>query len=155
LFRDQGKRWRSLVKANVQAVLDGAMSMLYSAIDFVTDEYTSKTICQQQIDAFMKRRRKTVFGKLDEILKPFEKFHVITYDKTFLEASQVIRRQGNAAEWHQQSLQTFNSVYPKENSKEATMAIVTFVKVLTRLCCIFSKVLLNIPLPLRRSLILC
>jgi hypothetical protein len=124
LFRDQSTRWRKLAKAHVQEVLNGAVSMLYSAADFVADERTAKAICQYEIEAFMKKTRKTAYEKLDEILKPYEKFHAITYDRAFLEANERIRKQGNSAEYLQHSLQTFNSEYPKETREEEAVAAI-------------------------------
>jgi GTPase SAR1 family protein len=123
LFREQASRWRKVARAHVQEVLNGAMSMLYSAADFVADEHTAKAICQHEIEAFMKKTRKIAFEKLDEILKPYEKFHAITYDRAFLEANEKIRKEANPADYLQQSLDTFSSNYPKETRDEAVAAI--------------------------------
>jgi len=87
LFMDQSRPWRALATDHLENVLQVVIAHLSAVAENVAAPETAAAIRRELIYDAMDSRHKRVMGKLDELLKPHEKGHPITYDLSYVETS--------------------------------------------------------------------
>lgn len=87
LFRDQSRPWRVLATEHLDNVLKVVTAHLSAISNNVASPETAATLRREIVYDAVYRRQKRVAEKLDELLKPHEKGHPITYDLSYIENS--------------------------------------------------------------------
>lgn len=85
LFRDQSKPWENLARRHLENSWQAARSFLDLLIGHVTDEPTADAFMGYVIDPLMEEKLRAMNQKLDELLKPYQTGHCITYNHYFTE----------------------------------------------------------------------
>ncbi|KAL9128773.1 MAG: hypothetical protein Q9217_002622 [Psora testacea] len=98
LFREQSKPWERLARQHLQNVWQAARSFLDLLISNLADEPTSEALLDQVIDPLMDQKLTEMNQKLEEILKPYQSSHPITYNHYFTETIQKVRETRHEAE---------------------------------------------------------
>jgi len=98
LFREQSQPWEQLARQHLRNVWQAARSFLDLLISHLADEPTSEALLDQVIDPLMDRKLKDMNQKLDEILRPYQTGHPITYNHYFTETIQKVREKRHEAE---------------------------------------------------------
>jgi len=87
LFLDQSRPWRALATEHLENVLQVVIAHLSTVSDNVAPPETAAALRREIIYDAMDSRHKRVMEKLEELLKPHEKGHPITYDLSYVENS--------------------------------------------------------------------
>ena len=98
LFCEQSRPWEQLARQHLNNVWQAARSFLDLLISHLADEPTSEALLDQVIDPLMDRKLKDMNKKLDEILRPYQSGHPITYNHYFTETIQKARESRHEAE---------------------------------------------------------
>lgn len=84
-FRQQCLRWRQIATAHIEAAWNAAYDLLHRVTKCTAEsEYTAKALEHFLIRPWMNSKREALFEKLDEILRPYETFHAITFNPEFI-----------------------------------------------------------------------
>lgn len=98
LFREQSKPWEQLARQHLRNVWQAARSFLDLLISHLADEPTSEALLGQVIDPAMDQTLRIMNQKLDEILRPYQAGHPITYNHYFTETIQKVREKRHEEE---------------------------------------------------------
>jgi len=98
LFREQSKPWEQLARQHLRNVWQAARSFLDLLISHLADEPTSEALLDQVIDPAMDQNLRNMNQKLDEILRPYQAGHPITYNHYFTETIQKVREKRHEEE---------------------------------------------------------
>ena len=98
LFCEQSRPWEQLARQHLKNVWQAARSFLDLLISHLADEPTSEALLDQVIDPLMDRKLKDMNKKLDELLRPYQSGHPITYNHYFTETIQKARETRHEAE---------------------------------------------------------
>ena len=91
LFCEQSKPWESLARQHIKRTWDNARLFLDLLIAYLTDESIMDGLFQHVIDPLMEENFKLLSRKLEEILKPYQKGHPITYNHYYTETVQKVK----------------------------------------------------------------
>jgi Dynamin family/Dynamin central region len=84
LFREQSKRWRHIARAHISQVWDAAFNVLkIAAQEAAGNEYTADALINCIIVPEMDTKWNALSDKLDEVLRPYEKYHALRHDPEF------------------------------------------------------------------------
>ena len=98
LFCEQSKPWERLARQHLRNVWQATRSFLDLLISHLADEPTSEALLGQVIDPLMDQKLKEMNGKLNEILRPYQTGHPITYNHYLTETIQKVRGKRHEAE---------------------------------------------------------
>lgn len=98
LFLEQSRPWERLARQHLKNVWQAARSFLDLLVSHLADEPTSEALLGQVIDPLMDEKLKSMNRKLDEILRPYQTGHPITYNHYFTETIQKVRGKRHEAE---------------------------------------------------------
>lgn len=98
LFRDQSKPWEKLARSHLENSWQAARSFLDLLIGHLADEPTVDALMGQVIDPLMEEKLRAMNRKLDELLKPHQTGHSITYNHYFTETIQKIKEKRHEAD---------------------------------------------------------
>jgi GTPase SAR1 family protein len=84
LFLDQSRSWRTLATEHLENVLQVVVAHLSVVSNSVASPETAAALRREVVYDAMDNRHKRVMAKLDELLKPHEKGHPITYNMTYV-----------------------------------------------------------------------
>ena len=98
LFRDQSKPWENLARRHLENSWQAARSFLDLLIGHLADEPTADALMGQVIDPLMEEKLRAMNQKLDELLKPHQTGHPITYNHYFTETIQKIKEKRHEAD---------------------------------------------------------
>jgi GTPase SAR1 family protein len=87
LFLDQSRRWRALATEHLENVLQVVNAHLSAVAENVASPETAAALRREIIYDAMASRHNQMMEKLEELLKPHEKGHPITYDLSYIEKS--------------------------------------------------------------------
>jgi GTPase SAR1 family protein len=87
LFLDQSRPWRMLAKKHLESVLQCVTEHLSHVSEYVAPPETVAALRREVLFNAMHNREKRVMDKLEELLKPYEKGHPITYDLSYIKES--------------------------------------------------------------------
>jgi GTP-binding protein EngB required for normal cell division len=85
LFRKQSKPWRMLATNHLEVVWRHVSDHLGLVADHVTTVETAAALRRHLIYDNLDRRHQKVMAKLEELLKPHESGHPVTYDKSYIQ----------------------------------------------------------------------
>ncbi|OCK76112.1 hypothetical protein K432DRAFT_360967 [Lepidopterella palustris CBS 459.81] len=86
LFRNQSSRWRGIAESHLETIWTATCELLHDAARHAAgpgNEHTAAALMVHIIDPEMENKRRILLDKLDEILRPYEKFPVTTHDPEF------------------------------------------------------------------------
>jgi GTPase SAR1 family protein len=87
LFLDQSRHWRALAIEHLENVLQIVIAHLSTVSDSIASPETAAALRREVVYDAMDSRHNRVMEKLEELLKPHEKGHPITYDLSYVETS--------------------------------------------------------------------
>ena len=91
LFFNQAEPWQQLAQEHVQQTWEASRTTLELALSTIVDEETSAALQAQVIDPIMREKLSELNNRLEQILKPHQKGHAITYNRYFTEVIQKAR----------------------------------------------------------------
>jgi hypothetical protein len=92
LFHNQAKPWTALVMSCKEQLLDATKAMLHLVLDDVTqDPRIYDSILQHIINPGLEPLRQSLQGKAEEVLKPHQRGHPITYNHYLTDSIQKAR----------------------------------------------------------------
>jgi hypothetical protein len=86
VFRKQSHRWRGIAEAHLGATWAATYDFLREVAQYAAgagNEHTAAALIRHIIEPEMKAKRRNLLEKLDEILRPIEKFPIMTHDIEF------------------------------------------------------------------------
>ncbi|KAH8597058.1 P-loop containing nucleoside triphosphate hydrolase protein [Bisporella sp. PMI_857] len=92
LFIDQSRPWRGLAIEHLENVWQVVVAHLSTVSDNVASQESAAAIRREIIFGAMDVRHKLVMEKLEELLKPYEKSHPITYDRCYIAKSRDLHK---------------------------------------------------------------
>ena len=84
VFKIQSAPWRRLATKHVEVLWKCIYDHLSLIANHIASKDTARALRQHLIDKDMERRYDKVMEKVEELLKPYEKGHPITYDPSYL-----------------------------------------------------------------------
>lgn len=88
VFRDQSQRWRRIAEAHLETICTATHQLLQDAVRHASgpdNDHTATVLMHHIIIPEMETKQQTLFSKLDEMLRPYEKLPVMTHDPEFLQ----------------------------------------------------------------------
>ncbi|KAI9649684.1 hypothetical protein NHQ30_002265 [Ciborinia camelliae] len=98
LFREQSQPWEQLARDHIDAVWEAISDFLEHVSEHIADEATSNTLFQTIFNPALKQLLADLNNKAEELLKPHQSSHPITYSNNFVEKLQEIRQERHKAE---------------------------------------------------------
>ncbi|KAK7725968.1 hypothetical protein SLS57_003557 [Botryosphaeria dothidea] len=92
VFRKQAEPWAGIAKAHADVVWQAARGFLETLLGTLTEGHTYLALLEEHIQPIMDERRKDLFSKIDELLKPYKNGHLITYHPLFVASIEQIRK---------------------------------------------------------------
>lgn len=92
LFRKQSTPWTHITESHIEQLWDAAMVFLGHVVEHVADKSTTKGITSKIIVPAMDSIKQHLVVKVKDILAPHREGHPITYNDSFVEALQAIRK---------------------------------------------------------------
>lgn len=91
IFREQAAPWEGIVKEHADIIWNAALGFLETLLASLADGHTYYALLEEHIQPIMDNKRKELFAKIDELLKPYKSEHLITYHPLFSELTQRLR----------------------------------------------------------------
>ncbi|KAI9731215.1 MAG: hypothetical protein M1834_005408 [Cirrosporium novae-zelandiae] len=91
LFFEQAKPWRNLVQKHVHESWAACQTLLDLGLSSLTDEKTCVALESHVVSPFMRNKLRQLNMKVNELLKPYEDGHPITYNHYFTDIIQKTR----------------------------------------------------------------
>ncbi|XTI92272.1 P-loop containing nucleoside triphosphate hydrolase protein [Cenococcum geophilum] len=88
VFRNQSQRWRRIAEAHLETICTATHQLLRDAVRHASgpdNDHTATALMHHIIIPEMETKQQTLFSKLDEMLRPYEKLPVTTHDPEFLQ----------------------------------------------------------------------
>ncbi|KAK0654504.1 Dynamin-B [Lasiodiplodia hormozganensis] len=86
IFREQAAPWEGIVKEHADIIWNAALGFLETLLASLADGHTYYALLEEHIQPIMDKKRKELFAKIDELLKPYKSGHLITYNPLFSES---------------------------------------------------------------------
>jgi GTP-binding protein EngB required for normal cell division len=84
-FRQQCQRWRQIATAHIEAAWKATYGLLHQVTKCAAENaHTATALEQFLISPWMKSKHDALMNKLNEILRPYEIFHAITFNPEFI-----------------------------------------------------------------------
>jgi hypothetical protein len=84
VFKKHSAPWRRLATQHVEVIWKCIYDHLSLIANHIASKDTARALKQHLLDKDLERRYNKVMEKLEELLKPYEKGHPITYDRSYL-----------------------------------------------------------------------
>lgn len=91
LFYEQSRPWEALARQHVKNTWDAARLFIDLLLSDLTDESTADVLFSNVIDPLLSQKFTQLNQKLDEILRPYQIGHPITYNHYFIETIQKVK----------------------------------------------------------------
>ncbi|QSZ34229.1 hypothetical protein DSL72_005819 [Monilinia vaccinii-corymbosi] len=98
LFREQSQPWGKLARDHINAVWKAISDFIEHAIEHITDEAASSALLAIIFRPALKKMMADLNDKANELLRPHQSSHPITYSNNFVNTLQEIRRTRHSAE---------------------------------------------------------
>jgi len=85
LFRQQSEKWSTIAEDHLESVLAVAKEHLTLTATHVAHKQTARNLQRGLINVEMEKKRKMLFGKLQELTKAYQRCHPITYSNHYSE----------------------------------------------------------------------
>ena len=108
LFFNQAEPWQQLAQEHIQQTWEASRTTLELALSTIVDEETSAALQAQVVDAIMREKLSELNNRLEQILKPHQKGHAITYNNYFTEVIQKARLERQEKDLSQRFYAYFN-----------------------------------------------
>ncbi|OCL04807.1 dynamin GTPase [Glonium stellatum] len=92
LFYEQSQPWRKLASQHIKTVWDATRGFIILLLSHLSEESTAGAFLMTHIESLLTERLRMANLKLDEILKPYERGHPITYNHYFTETIQRVKQ---------------------------------------------------------------
>lgn len=115
LFFQQSRPWKHLVELFSEGILDAIRSTLRLILIHTTDETTRDGLQREIIDPAMERYSKQLETKVQEIIRPHQEGHPITYNHYFTQTIQKARQE-HAKKDQARRLNAFFQIRPEMGS---------------------------------------
>ena len=93
LFREQSKPWKRIAQQHLRDVWHATKSFLDLLVSHLAGDRASEALLSKIIDPLMNRKLSDMNAKLNELLKPYQDGHPITYNHYFTETIQKVKEQ--------------------------------------------------------------
>ncbi|KAL0257513.1 hypothetical protein SLS55_008327 [Diplodia seriata] len=91
IFREQAKPWEVIVKEHADIIWQAALGFLETLLDSLTEGHTNYALLEEHIQPIMDAKKKELFAKIQELLRPYKSEHLITYNPLFRESMQKLK----------------------------------------------------------------
>ncbi|OJD29482.1 interferon-induced gtp-binding protein mx [Diplodia corticola] len=91
IFREQARPWEVIVKEHADIIWHAALGFLETLLGSLTEGHTNYALLEDHIQPIMDAKRKELFTKIEELLRPYKSEHLITYHPLFRESMQQLR----------------------------------------------------------------
>jgi Dynamin central region/Dynamin family len=92
VFRQQSSKWESMANLHIETTWKATTWTLSSIARHVTNEETASRLLRHVINVELDKKRLRMFEKLSEMLTPYKKLHPISYDPSFAEEVELIKK---------------------------------------------------------------
>ena len=115
LFYKQSRPWKRLVEVFSQKILSAITNAVRLVLAHTADETTREGLQREVVDPSIERYTRQLDLKVQEILRPHQKGHPITYNHYFIQTIQKARRE-HARREQAERLSQFFSIGPEKES---------------------------------------
>lgn len=98
LFRDQSRPWRGILERSAGSILGNARDVVRLVLEHVLDDDVAESVSRWVVNAGLADIEQSLRAKLDEIMRPHETLHPITYSESLAELVQKRRLEKQEAE---------------------------------------------------------
>jgi GTP-binding protein EngB required for normal cell division len=93
LFHEQSHRWRDIAQAHLDNVWKETRTFLLTAVRHAagpSNEHTATVLILYVVEPAIKMKRKALFTKLEELMRPYETFPVMAHDPEFIHEREIL-----------------------------------------------------------------
>ena len=98
LFCEQSRPWEALARQHVRNVWDATRSFLDLLLSHLAEGAIVDALYSHVVDSLMDQKLSELNDKLDELLRPYQRGHPITYNHYFTETIQKVKEQRHKEE---------------------------------------------------------